>query len=237
MYLFLEAKRLLAMMMTSGGLTSARTMRNSPFRESEWDRRLDHLLQDLENSTSSASAQALAAKTAAASTVHHQQSSAVVQAAYTASSNKSQSQQLQVQQQEKQQSVAQQRSVSTDRDNSRQAELSQQSGYAQLSKSRSSNSLGQGAVVADNMLKDLDQALKASTNYIESHRTVQLPNGTQEIHEYRSTSSSGTPRNVAAGAGGGDFNLERQVSTNTSSLFFFFFIKSRVCVEIKYARL
>ena len=58
------------MMMTSGGLTSARTMRNSPFRESEWDRRLDHLLQDLENSTSSASAQALAAKTATASTVH-----------------------------------------------------------------------------------------------------------------------------------------------------------------------
>ena len=52
MYLFLEAKRLLAMMMTSGGLTSARTMRNSPFRESEWDRRLDHLLQDLETSVS-----------------------------------------------------------------------------------------------------------------------------------------------------------------------------------------
>ena len=231
MYLFLEAKRLLAMMMTSGGLTSARTMRNSPFRESEWDRRLDHLLQDLENSTSSASAgqDALAAaETAAASSTVHQQSSAVVQAAYTstaASSSNNKSQQLQVAQQG--------RCVSTDRAAS---ELSQQSGYAQLSKSRSSNSLGQGAVVADNMLKDLDQALKASTNYIESHRTVQLPNGTQEIHEYRSTSSSGTPRNVAAGAGGGDFNLERQVSTSTI-IIIIFFIKSRVCVEIKYARL
>merc|ERR1712001_2318 len=130
----------------------------------------------------------------------HQQSSAVVQAAYTstaASSSNNETWELQVAQQG--------RCVSTDRAAS---ELSQQSGYAQLSKSRSSNSLGQGAVVADNMLKDLDQALKASTNYIESHRTVQLPNGTQEIHEYRSTSSSGTPRNVAAG----DFNLERQVS-------------------------
>ena len=37
-----------------------------------------------------------------------------------------------------------------------------------------------------NMLKDLDTALKASTNYIESHRTQQLPNGGhQEYHEYR----------------------------------------------------
>ena len=69
---------------------------------------------------------------------------------------------------------------------------------------------GEKAILADNMLKDLDQALKASTNYIESqsHRTVQLPNGTQEYHEYRSTSSTGTPRNAA-----GDFNLERQVSS------------------------
>merc|ERR1719189_3176613 len=103
------------MMMTSsgGGLTSARTMRNSPFRESEWDRRLDHLLQDLENSTSSASAgqDALAvAETAAASSTVHQQSSAVVQAAYTstaASSSNNKSQQLQVAQQG--------RCVSTDR--------------------------------------------------------------------------------------------------------------------------
>lgn len=58
------------------------------------------------------------------------------------------------------------------------------------------------------MLKDLDQALKASTNYIENHRSTQLPNGgVQEYHEYRSTTTSGgTPRNV-----GDDFNLERQV--------------------------
>merc|ERR1739838_1154703 len=60
------------------------------------------------------------------------------------------------------------------------------------------------------MLKDLDTALKASTNYIENHRSTALPNGGhQEFHEYRSTTTSGTPRN--AGAAGDDFNLERQV--------------------------
>lgn len=57
------------------------------------------------------------------------------------------------------------------------------------------------------MLKDLDTALKASTNYIESHRTEQLPNGTREFHEYRSSTTSGGPRTD-------DFNLERQVNRN-----------------------
>ena len=71
------------------------------------------------------------------------------------------------------------------------------------------------------MLKDLDTALKASTNYIENHRTTQLPNGGhQEYHEYRSTTTSGTPRNVG---GGDDFNLERQVC------FLGFFIASSQC--------
>ena len=60
------------------------------------------------------------------------------------------------------------------------------------------------------MLSDLDTALKASTNYIESHKTTQLPNGGhQEYHEYRSTTTSGTPRNA-----GDDFNLEKQVGFN-----------------------
>ena len=77
-------------------------------------------------------------------------------------------------------------------------------GYAVLSKSKSSSSL---AETGGNMLKDLDTALKASTNYIESHRVQQLPNGHQEYHEYRSQSTSGNmPRN-----GMEDFNLERQV--------------------------
>ena len=171
--------------MTSG--LNARSMRNSPFRESEWDRWLDHVLQDLENSTCSACE-------AASNQQQKTQCQFSVQA-----ENKSASK------------VAAVRSVSTERGAAEQ--VSQQSGgYAQLTKSRSTSSLqgGERAIVADNMLKDLDQALKASTNYIESqsHRTVQLPNGTQEYHEYRSSSSTGTPRNAA-----GDFNLERQVSS------------------------
>lgn len=62
------------------------------------------------------------------------------------------------------------------------------------------------------MLKDLDTALKASTNYIESHRTEQLPNGHREYHEYRSTTTSGGPRHASD-----DFNLERQVGTENFS--------------------
>merc|ERR1711953_135567 len=73
-----------------------------------------------------------------------------------------------------------------------------------LSKSKSTSSLTGAAT--DNMLKDLDTALKASTNYIESHRSVQLPNGHQEYHESRYTSTSGVPPSST-----GDFNLERQV--------------------------
>jgi hypothetical protein len=56
------------------------------------------------------------------------------------------------------------------------------------------------------MLKDLDSALKASTNYIETHRTVRDPSGTREYHEVRSYSSGGDRRPDP-----GDFNLERQV--------------------------
>ena len=55
------------------------------------------------------------------------------------------------------------------------------------------------------MLKDLEGSLKASTNYIESHRSYTGPEGSQEYHEVRQYSSGG---------GGGvpqDFNLERQV--------------------------
>ena len=197
---------------------NARNVRNSPFRESEWDRRLDHLLQDLENSTSSAIE--AAARSACADISPNQsqfsaQSDCKPVVIHTQQQQAAQQQQYSAQTEYKsakacyQAVSAHQRSVSTERaeQQKKAAELQSQQGYAQLSKSRSTSSLGQSALASENMLKDLDQALKASTNYIESHRTVQLPNGTQEYHEYRSTSSSGTPRNVA-----GDFNLERQVS-------------------------
>ena len=131
---------------------SVRTVRSSPFRESEWDSRLDHLLEDLENST--------------------QRSHSVERKTTTSFASQSQS------------------------------TCVQQSGV--LSKSKSTSSLTGAAT--DNMLKDLDTALKASTNYIESHRSVQLPNGHQEYHESRYTSTSGVPPSST-----GDFNLERQV--------------------------
>merc|ERR1712020_619006 len=91
--------------------------RASPFRESEWDRRLDGLLQDLENSTQ----------------------------------------------------ISESRQVSHSR---------VQHHNHQITKSRSACSLGTavsasvqnnaqcGHVTTDNMLKDLDVALRASRNYI-----------------------------------------------------------------------
>merc|ERR1712001_492636 len=87
----------------------------------------------------------------------------------------------------------------------------QQNGYGSvLQKSKSGGSVVQENT--DSMLKEMDNALKASSNFIESHRSSSStgPNSrsTQEYHEYRSYSNGGTNR---GGAGGGEFNLERQV--------------------------
>ena len=79
-----------------------------------------------------------------------------------------------------------------------------------ITRSKSASSLNNATgPETGRMLSDLDTALKASTNYIENHRSAQLPNGGHsEYHEYRSTTSSGTPRTVV---GGDDYNLEKQV--------------------------
>ena len=138
---------------------SVRTVRNSPFRESEWDSRLDHLLEDLENSAQRSHSA--------------ERTNTVTTSSYKATASSAASASCGV-----------------------------------LSKSKSTSSLTGAAT--DNMLKDLDTALKASTNYIESHRRVELPNGHQEYHESRYTSTSGVPPSS------GDFNLERQVSFNSS---------------------
>jgi hypothetical protein len=39
-----------------------------------------------------------------------------------------------------------------------------------------------------------DPALKSSTNYVETHRTIKGPDGTREYHEVRSYSSGGDLR-------------------------------------------
>ena len=92
-------------------------------------------------------------------------------------------------------------------------------GYASvITRSKSASSLNNAATGPETgrMLSDLDTALKASTNYIENHRSTQLPNGGhQEYHEYRSSTSSGTPRTVV---GGDDYNLEKQVFLFCSNL-------------------
>ncbi len=87
-------------------------------------------------------------------------------------------------------------------------------GYA-IEKSASSNSLHESA---DNMLKDLEGSLKASSNYIESHRSYSGPTGSHEYHEVRSYSSGGgggAPGISSSSSRhqhhGGDFDLERQV--------------------------
>jgi hypothetical protein len=87
---------------------------------------------------------------------------------------------------------------------------SQHNGYGSvLQKSKSGSSVVQENT--DSMLKEMDNALKASSNFIESHRSSSNtgPNSrsTQEYHEYRSYSNGGNRGNT----GGGEFNLERQV--------------------------
>merc|ERR1711935_414213 len=99
--------------------------RASPFRESEWDRRLDGLLNDLENSTNM--------------TTEHKESRQV--------------------------------SHSRVQHHNHQMTKSKSScslGTSTVSASAQQNTAHSGHVTTDNMLKDLDVALRASRNYIES---------------------------------------------------------------------
>jgi len=186
-------------------------VRESPFREgtSEWDRRLDDMLDDLENSTnannntttataialqqnkniqsSSNSSSASAAFTSAKKTLQSTSSSVIQRSASSADTRAA--------------AATQQKSLSPAPGNS---------GYGKiLQKSPSTSSLlGENT---DSLLKEMDSALKASSNYIESHSSSQsaMPGGgtrSEYHHEYRSYSSNG-----GGGGGGGEFNLEKQV--------------------------
>ena len=150
-----------------------RSVRESPFRETEWDRRLDDMLEDLENSAAKQQSSSQASSTVRATTT----------AASSSSSQRSQSAHSRLQQTQQ-----------------------QRNGYGTvLAKSPSGNSINENT---DSMLREMDSALKASSNYIESHRTSTSvgPNSrsTQEYHEYRSYATNGDHQN-------GDFNLEKQV--------------------------
>jgi len=85
---------------------------------------------------------------------------------------------------------------------------SQHNGYGSvLQKSKSGSQIQENT---DSLLKEMDNALKASSNFIETHRSSSTagPNSksTSEYHEYRSYSNGGSNR-----GGGGEFNLEKQV--------------------------
>merc|ERR1712156_333410 len=112
--------------------------RASPFRESEWDRRLDGLLQDLENSTQ----------------------------------------------------ISESRQVSYSRVQHHNHSITKSKSTCSLGTAASTQntSISHGNVTTDNMLKDLDVALRASRNYIESTNEEKMRSNTGE-----------------------GFNLERQV--------------------------
>ncbi len=196
--------------------SSMRVARASPFRESEWDRKLDSLLEDLEGSGGGGgggggggASHKRQIQSYSQSSGGHQQSS------YSATSLASQ---LRSEQQQQLQSS----SYSSSSSRQQQQQQQQDAGGSQLANGYSVAKSQSAASLHDNMLKDLEGSLKASSNYLESHRTVTGPGSRSEFHEYRSYFSDGSggerggERRRGAGSdhvggGGGDFNLERQV--------------------------
>ena len=189
--------------------TTISTVRQSPFRETEWDRRLDNMLEDLENS-----AAANSGGTCTTSSTQQQQSASVSHQMVSQSASQSSSSSFQQQQRS---ASSSNRQASSSNNNNGAIEAcsdttasQQQNGYGSvLQKSKSGGSLVQENT--DSLLKEMDNALKASSNFIESHRSSSTagPNSrsTTEYHEYRSYSNGGTK----GGNAGGEFNLERQV--------------------------
>ena len=188
--------------------TTIATVRQSPFRETEWDRRLDNMLEDLENS-----AAANSGGTCTTSSTQQQQSASVSHQMVSQSASHSSSS---FQQQQRSASSSNRQASSSNNNNgaieacSDTTASQQQNGYGSvLQKSKSGGSLVQENT--DSLLKEMDNALKASSNFIESHRSSSTtgPNSrsTTEYHEYRSYSNGGTK----GGNAGGEFNLERQV--------------------------
>ena len=188
--------------------TTISTVRQSPFRETEWDRRLDNMLEDLENSAADNGG-----GTCTTSSTQQQQSASVSHQMVSQSTSHSSSS---FQQQQRSASSSNRQASSSNNNNgaieacSDTTASQQQNGYGSvLQKSKSGGSLVQENT--DSLLKEMDNALKASSNFIESHRSSSTagPNSrsTTEYHEYRSYSNGGTK----GGNAGGEFNLERQV--------------------------
>jgi len=160
---------------------SVTRVRDSPFKESEWDRRLDDMLEDL-GGTGTGTVQNMNNSNMSSTTQQFSSSSSSQQVSYSSSS----------QQQVKMQSSSSSRQQAMVTNNGRTA-----ANNFSMAKSASAVSLKDSA---DGVLKDLENGLKQSTNYIqESHKQYAGPEGSQEWHEVK---RGGDP-NV--------FDLEQQV--------------------------
>lgn len=158
---------------------SVTRVRDSPFKESEWDRRLDDMLEDLGGT---GTVQTTNQGSNMSSMTQQFSSSSSQQVSYSSSS----------QQQTKMQSSSSSRQQAMVTNNGRTA-----ANNFSMAKSASAVSLKDSA---DGVLKDLENGLKQSTNYIqESHKQFTGPDGSQEWHEVK---RGGDP-NV--------FDLEQQV--------------------------
>jgi len=160
----------------------------SPFPESDWDRRLDTMLQDLETTNGSAGGQM-----AKGNSFTQQQSSSYSFSSSSSSQQMTSSSNSRGQQQQHSQSMQQHshQSSGTNQPPTKYA------GYS-LNKSASSVSLKDSA---GGVLKDLEDGLVKSSNYIqESHGKYVGPEGTKEWHE---VNRDAKPTQ--------EFNLEMQV--------------------------
>jgi len=160
---------------------SVTRVRDSPFKESEWDRRLDDMLEDL-GGTGTGTVQNMNNSNMSSTTQQFSSSSSSQQVSYSSSS----------QQQVKMQSSSSSRQQAMVTNNGRTA-----ANNFSMAKSASAVSLKDSA---DGVLKDLENGLKQSTNFIqESHKQYAGPEGSQEWHE------------VKRGADPNVFDLEQQV--------------------------
>jgi len=166
----------------SSSSTSRAGVRESPFRETEWDRRLDNMLEDLEGSAGQSRANAGLASGGNAGFASGGFSSS---AANQSSSSNFRSQ-------------MQQSSSSSSRTNNRELQV-QDFG---LTNGHHTGPVSHHTGQADVFLKDLEGSLKETSNYIESRRQARPGGGhSSERSQYR----------TYAGEGGEGFDLERHV--------------------------
>lgn len=151
--------------------TSVTRVRESPFRESDWDRRLDNMLEDLETG-------AVPEKTVSSMSTTKTQQFFSSQTQSTSSFSNQQG----TRSQSVSQSQSQQRAMVSNNGGGGGRGAAPAGNGFQLAKSDS----------AKDVLKDLESGILKSTNYIESHKKYTGPEGSQEFHEYKSNQDPDT---------------------------------------------